>query len=45
MRVKIIERGFVYYSSEVGMDYDGNLGVNYKKRNKSKPLKENEGKY
>ena len=35
----------VDYRSEVGMDYDGNYDVNYKRRNESKPLKENVGGY
>ena len=35
----------VDYRSEVGMDYDGNYDVNYKRRDESKPSKENDGKY
>ena len=35
----------VDYWSEVGMDYDGNLDMNYKRQNESNPFKENEGKY
>ena len=35
----------VDYWSEVGMDYDGNLDMNYKRQNESKAFKEIEDEY